>query len=503
MWRPDPLERAGPADDPSSSQAREPEWIEEGAPLYLAELAATLASHGGGSASADLALDLVLNEIVEQARLATTATGAAIAMARDGEMVCRATTGENAPDLGVRLNTRSVLSGACLRTKEVQRCDDTENDPRVDPAACRHLDVRSILVVPVLNGEELIGVFEIFSPRPNAFSDRDVQTVQALSRRIVANINGAAEAAAPAPVVTDPLEPATSPVADVKSPDFPLVSEDAVTGLVPLVANADGQQAEPAKAEIELQPKLRQAPELQGRAAHRDYLTSILTAIVIGLALLLGWMVGRASWMTAIGLSKTQSTVAPPVQRSESTSQPNPAPKADAESTQATSEKKPVSPALTRLKTKPTTDAASAGGLVVYENGKVVFRMTPSQRSPQGGTALGAEKRSEDTPVKGNESPTVAASVTVSPEIASEYLAQRVEPQYPEQAREQHIQGPVVLHVLVGKDGVVREVKVISGASMLGAAAVDAVRQWRFRPYPANSQPVDFDTQVTVDFTLP
>jgi hypothetical protein len=66
----------------------------------VATIAKTLAAHGGGAASFDLALDLILNEVVEQARLATGATGAAVALARDGEMVCRATTGADAPDLG-------------------------------------------------------------------------------------------------------------------------------------------------------------------------------------------------------------------------------------------------------------------------------------------------------------------------------------------------------------------------------------------------------------------
>src|SRR5258708_28355302 len=91
----------------------------------------TLAAHGGSAASVDLALDLVLNEVVEQARLATGATGAAIGLTRDGEMVCRATTGGDAPDLGVRFETVTGLSGACLQTVKVQQGDDTRTDPAV------------------------------------------------------------------------------------------------------------------------------------------------------------------------------------------------------------------------------------------------------------------------------------------------------------------------------------------------------------------------------------
>src|SRR5437588_866872 len=144
----------------------------------------TLAANGGGDASENLALDLVLNQIVEQACLATGATGSAIALTRDGEMVCRATTGRTAPDLGVRLDNAG-FSAECLRVGTLQRCDDTETDPRVDAAACRLLGVRSILVVPLWYWGEFMGIFEIFSPRPNAFGERDGQTLHALAYRLV------------------------------------------------------------------------------------------------------------------------------------------------------------------------------------------------------------------------------------------------------------------------------------------------------------------------------
>src|SRR5882672_8905600 len=147
-------------------------------------LTSALVASGGGASSQDLALDLVLNQIVEQACLATGATGAAIALTRDGEMVCRATTGKNAPDLGVRLDNAG-FSAECLRVGTLQRCDDTETDPRVDSLACRLLGVRSILVVPLWYWGEFVGIFEIFSPRPNAFGERDEQTLQALAYRIV------------------------------------------------------------------------------------------------------------------------------------------------------------------------------------------------------------------------------------------------------------------------------------------------------------------------------
>jgi protein TonB len=82
-------------------------------------------------------------------------------------------------------------------------------------------------------------------------------------------------------------------------------------------------------------------------------------------------------------------------------------------------------------------------------------------------------------------------------------LLQSAKPQYPEAAKQQHIQGPVVLEAKVGKDGTVQQLTVISGNSMLATAASDAVRQWRFKPRVQNSRAVQFQTRIKVDFVLP
>src|SRR4029077_15830124 len=182
MSCPDPLRPYNPFEDVPSPQKDIHGDLPSDAEIR--GLTNTLAANGGGDASENLALDLVLNQIVEQACLATGATGSAIALTRDGEMVCRATTGRTAPDLGVRLDNAG-FSAECLRIGTLQRCDDTEADPPVDATACRLLGVRSILVVPLWYWGEFVGIFEIFSPRSNAFGERDDQKRQAPAYRIV------------------------------------------------------------------------------------------------------------------------------------------------------------------------------------------------------------------------------------------------------------------------------------------------------------------------------
>ena len=81
-------------------------------------------------------------------------------------------------------------------------------------------------------------------------------------------------------------------------------------------------------------------------------------------------------------------------------------------------------------------------------------------------------------------------------------LVHQVKPQYPELAMKARIQGTVVLQAVIGKDGTVQDLRLVSGHPMLAPAAIEAVRQWRYRPYLLNSEPVEVDTQINVNFTL-
>jgi len=81
-------------------------------------------------------------------------------------------------------------------------------------------------------------------------------------------------------------------------------------------------------------------------------------------------------------------------------------------------------------------------------------------------------------------------------------LIHLVQPVYPPLARAARIQGAVVLRAVISREGKVENPQVLSGHPMLVQAAVDAVRQWRYRPYYLNDQPVEVETQVTVNFIL-
>jgi GAF domain-containing protein len=137
----------------------------------------------------EIDLEPGISIIAEKAQTLTGATGAAIALRRGNEIVCRARTGRTAPDIGVRLQTDNGLSAECLRTGEVLLCNDTESNPRVDWASCRRMGVRSILVAPLRHFRRTLGVFEVLSSTPHAFDNNDVATMQFLSGMMVATIS--------------------------------------------------------------------------------------------------------------------------------------------------------------------------------------------------------------------------------------------------------------------------------------------------------------------------
>jgi hypothetical protein len=143
----------------------------------------------GGCSLAELAqrdLDVALQLLADRAQYITGANGAAIALRRSGknDMQCRASTGANVPELGALLSTEFGLSGESVRTRQPLRCDDAERDPRVNREGCRQLGIASVVVMPVVNDDEVLGVFELFSGKVNAFGERDLSALQRLSEMV-------------------------------------------------------------------------------------------------------------------------------------------------------------------------------------------------------------------------------------------------------------------------------------------------------------------------------
>ena len=149
----------------------------------------TTAQYQFSSLGTDLAAALRL--IAERALSLTRGTGAAIALVHKEVVICRASVGDGAPGLGTRMDVNSGFSGKCFREGKALRCDDAENDPRVDLESCRKLRVRAMLAAPVRYERDTVGVLMVFSALPFSFDEGDLAVVESLAHTVVVSMRQA------------------------------------------------------------------------------------------------------------------------------------------------------------------------------------------------------------------------------------------------------------------------------------------------------------------------
>jgi protein TonB len=120
--------------------------------------------------------------------------------------------------------------------------------------------------------------------------------------------------------------------------------------------------------------------------------------------------------------------------------------------------------------------------------------------SPQPTTEAGTTK-TVDTGTAANITSSASQRVRMSPD-ASDIVARPVRPSYPLLARQMKVQGSVILQALISRDGIIQNLRVVSGPHILASAAQDAVRQWHFKPHLEGSEAVETEAKITVNFTI-
>src|SRR3954462_14572214 len=162
-----------------------------------------------------------LASIAARAQTYTGASGAPIALSEgeQTEMVCRACSGPSAPDVGAHLTLEGTFTGLAVQSGQALRCDDSDNDKRVDAAACRALGTRSIVVVPIrdVDTEAVTGVLAVFSGNKNSFNDLHVAVLRTMAREVAVAVQKARKAGIPigtasrATVGSRPSDPGFTP----------------------------------------------------------------------------------------------------------------------------------------------------------------------------------------------------------------------------------------------------------------------------------------------------
>jgi len=206
-------------------------------------------------------VDAVLQLVTERAVTLTGASGAALAFLTEDKMICRARAGEPAPPLGTPVNVKEGLSGECVRSDLLVSCDDTENDPRVDPTVCRTLGIGSMMAAPIVSYLRVVGLLEVFSPHPHGFA----KVHEAVLDRLVEIIpkgyreNARSESASREPEVRDQVSrQILEQIASAQVPELP----------------------EPA-------------PKVRSRLLNLVLLGLAIAVVVIALGYLVGPMIGR------------------------------------------------------------------------------------------------------------------------------------------------------------------------------------------------------------------
>jgi TonB family protein len=437
----------------------------------------------------DYRLDTMLTAIVEASRRLTAATGAAIAMWKDGAMLCRARCGDTAPALGAQLNAEAGISGECLRTGKIQHCSDTENNPLVDVEVCRSLGLRSIAVLPIQGWRGINGILEVFSTEPLAFTEHHLEVLEQLAglaeRARSSQPHGASSPAVASSVPAEKPKPA---------------------GLLP----ASDRLGDVALAFV----NRRSRPFVLGAAL-------LATIALIGFVIWLGWRGpsdsdGKAhAAAPSISTTVTASVHVPdddPVWR------PNPGGELLSPSGVKPSAGTPV-----RLASKVETIEVQTGhsnhSLLTAEDATrpATTATRPVETTANPPQASAAETSSGEVPPM-PATQTDASSLNgvlmasasipsltapVSQGISGGRLLRRVSPVYPAQALALKVEGRVVLSAMVIENGTIGDLKVVEGSAVLTPSAVDAVKHWLYQPFKLDGKPIRRETLVTIDFKLP
>jgi TonB family protein len=453
-------------------------------------------------AAGDHGLDPILETITDVARQLTRASAAALAMWKEGAMVCRARSGDSAPVLGVHLSANTGISGECLRTGKIQHCVDTETDPLVDLEVCRGLGVRSIAVLPIRGWRGVNGILEVFSTNPAAFTGKQIAFLQKLA------------------VLAERARKSQS--------------ESAYSDALPLPSAIRRQQPEQWSA-LPVSDRVWNF----ARASRGTRWPFVLGVIALAAISLLAWAIWRARRAPdrANGKAPAASYSAGPASSTPANVRiptPNPAapdtaiahPGGDTlgrensgsqlislelEKPSAVSPVKLASKVDTVAGTKTPADQTRG----IAANTVVKYGPPHSQNAANIGshpesTSLeipsmpdGSTSSSTLSGVLSAKASLPGLSIPVSQGISGGQLVYRVSPVYPAQARPRRLEGRVVLAAVIMEDGTLRDIKVIDGQPLLAQSAVDAVKRWRYKPYELDGKPVKNEIRINVDFKYP
>jgi TonB family protein len=151
---------------------------------------------------------------------------------------------------------------------------------------------------------------------------------------------------------------------------------------------------------------------------------------------------------------------------------------------------------------KPMKAVGESGIFPHVKTAKVIVAILLLSNLPCAFGTQSAAPSPTATPTPTQEEPKRPQKIRISTGIAEGLILHKVNPNYPKEARKNHIQGDVLLQFTIDRSGNVADLKVVSGDPILIDASVDAVKQWKYRPYRLNGEPVEVETMVNIQFHM-
>jgi TonB family protein len=419
--------------------------------------------------------DALIRATTEAARVLTAADGVAIAFRSKGVILCRARSGDLAPDVGSYVNANSGISGECLRTASILVCQDARTDTRVDNLVCERMGIRSVVVVPLRGPVGISGILEVFSTRVNAFGTREINCLRGLSE-----------------------------IAEAAYDRERRIQQEGIRAALRSAHRLPGVFQRSDANEGESWGAPQGLSEFQNETHERrpERLVWAVGVAIVALIMILGvWLSwhGPISELADLEATENHSAVHAAPRPKETITPPKPTPgtvRLENQNGHLNSAKKSF----------PEQSQSEADSALLERPGAKTFSTTANSLSP-----MQPPQVKINTPTSQPEFASLLSSreslpvmaAPVSHGVTQGELIRKVEPVYPLQARAERITGPVVLEIRVSQDGMVRNIRTVSGDPQLASAAVDAVRQWKYAPTLLDGHPIETTKQITVLFKLP
>jgi TonB family protein len=465
----------------------------------------------------NLDADAAMQMLAEETMPLAGAVGAAIALKTNDQIVCRASAGQ-APGVGAVLQPGYGLSGECVLTGNLVRCDDTDVDSRVNSQVCRDLGFRSALIVPITLEGLAIGLVELLAAQPHHFTEDDVLFLNDVAE-VVLEVNGlkstserAEHTAIPEPDllakfdVKDLMSALEHDTAEeTEAISLPEINDAVLMERLEFIRNGDAVPAVKPQVPVTTRIAPRPRPVTEERAESKKQMTWLLVAALLILVIAGGiWM-----WKARRVAPASQPVQPQSTSSTQGTGTKTPEPNSVVAGSSA-ARLSDVSSATRSAETSATSGATAPQRRVATLSPKQGSDVLSSTRAAQDFTPepslAGLVAGTANAPVLpsiGEPANPVFQPSKVSSGLRGGTPIYQPRPSYPEMAKRNGLAGDVVLKFVVTKSGTVTNVKVVSGNPTLALAAIQSVKLWRYRPFLLNGEPTEAESQATIKFTSP